>query len=1084
MEKQVSEASTFIVPDAGRRDIAQETSALGSSPTQEYRLAGEHIAACGVDAPGEDLLVNGTTAPSVHVAEQSRVTTGRRARGTGSRKKSKRKKSHAHEMWPVQTGIESLPLGTNFTVQRTKLLLDIATHAAACGCVVICAPWAFGKTALLLQYVEMVRSDPKRGGACLIDAAGINVDEFIVQLAEARRELGGETRPLVAIDNMPAYDRRAMEQAVRDIQRLRNHGCEVVLTCTPSNRTLLRLCGDADKIFAQSLLVGPRDYADWADVFSLSASLDVYRLTQGVPSLVAALFDADPHGKQSTETLDACIFELYRSVLGELAREDEQLCCVGLAMLLLGEGSITSIERMGIAVPREYVTCLQHDYPVFGVNRETHNFSCLGERDGSQQRLCELAMQTQGDLAMQAVESLMSCDRVDRAAWIVGQLMDEEAAAAAVAQYPTEFTFAGHADLVISVCGSTHASPALQQRLPLALASYVASLAIGDVRRVRRAIRELSLHAHQVEGVLSPVSWRRAEALGAMWGAREGLMLPQVFARAPGKDDPMQKLIQLHMVCLEHILEHRDVPEEARLGSYDVAQGPFDVPRMVIVADVVLSDALMYGDVRRERIAALDQMVSALTERHLTPVATYMRMVADAARLLTGLPIEDERSFVDAGTLAVRMAQTGLQLLSMLFEGWQALVTGQVVNAQFRGQQVVKLAGTTHPFLASWAGLLDHTAHVCNTSRMSLRQEAELLDIGAQLDSALGLWGMLFTLSAAQCDAQVSAWYSLNRARLLDAQVGALVRLALRALGDRADAIRRIMPADALGPNGIESSAASALVLVTDERALSPVDEDQVVINLFGGFRAERGGHVMVNEQWRRKKTTAMVARLVLARGAFVERSDLTLEFWPMQSYDRARRNLYSSLSTLRQAIGQRKGGPNHLLVQGSGVAINLEYVSSDVFVFDQLVRQVLLNHSGLSAAQTIELCLKVEQVYRGPLYLPEHDNRAFFLHERHVLSSRFADCMIRGVEVALGENDLTSAVWMAEAALAQEPVREDVIRSAMRVYARDGRRRELVELYESHLQFLADETHGLPEPETQALYNELVREMRSKGMM
>ena len=83
MEKQVSEASTCIVPDAGRRDIAQKTSALGSSPTQEYRLAGEHIASCGVDAPGEDLLVNGTTVPSVHVAEQSRVTTGRRARGTG-----------------------------------------------------------------------------------------------------------------------------------------------------------------------------------------------------------------------------------------------------------------------------------------------------------------------------------------------------------------------------------------------------------------------------------------------------------------------------------------------------------------------------------------------------------------------------------------------------------------------------------------------------------------------------------------------------------------------------------------------------------------------------------------------------------------------------------------------------------------------------------------------------------------------------------------------------------------------------------------------------------------------------------------
>ena len=261
----------------------------------------------------------------------------------------------------------------------------------------------------------------------------------------------------------------------------------------------------------------------------------------------------------------------------------------------------------------------------------------------------------------------------------------------------------------------------------------------------------------------------------------------------------------------------------------------------------------------------------------------------------------------------------------------------------------------------------------------------------------------------------MSAWYSLNRARLLDAQVGALVRLALRALGDRADAIRRIMPADALGPNGIESSAASALVLVTDERALSPVDEDQVVINLFwrlqgGTGRPCDGKRAMASQKRQQPWWRGWCSHAE----PFVERSDLTLEFWPMQSYDRARRNLYSSLSTLRQAIGQRKGGPNHLLVQGSGVAINLEYVSSDVFVFDQLVRQVLLNHSGLSAAQTIELCLKVEQVYRGPLYLPEHDNRAFFLHERHVLSSRFADCMIRGVEVALGENDLTSAVWMA----------------------------------------------------------------------
>lgn len=87
----------------------------------------------------------------------------------------------------------------------------------------------------------------------------------------------------------------------------------------------------------------------------------------------------------------------------------------------------------------------------------------------------------------------------------------------------------------------------------------------------------------------------------------------------------------------------------------------------------------------------------------------------------------------------------------------------------------------------------------------------------------------------------------------------------------------------------------------------------------------------------------------------------------------------------------------------------------------------------------------------------------------------KFADCMVRGIEAALEMDDLPSASWLVEAALRQAPLREDVIRCAMRIYDKTGRRREIVELYNSHLHLLEQELGSIPEEETRMTYESII---------
>ena len=185
--------------------------------------------------------------------------------------------------------LELMPTGGGYMVRRDRLMNELIVKGRKAGIVLLYAPDGFGKTSVLLQYVQEVKSDPTRGPVRIIEAERAIGRELFMQLEVVADELKDKPHSLVAIDNVPNLEQHETEDLIDRIRSLRATGTAVFIACRPSNRLLIHGLGDSVKVNAQMLKVHAYEYSSWATAFSISTSLDFYRLTQGVPELVSAL---------------------------------------------------------------------------------------------------------------------------------------------------------------------------------------------------------------------------------------------------------------------------------------------------------------------------------------------------------------------------------------------------------------------------------------------------------------------------------------------------------------------------------------------------------------------------------------------------------------------------------------------------------------------------------------------------------------------------------------------------------------------------------------------------------------------------
>ena len=978
--------------------------------------------------------------------------------------------------------LELMPLGSSYTVRRDRLMNELIAKGRKAGIVVLYAPDGFGKTSVLLQYTQEVKSDPTRGPVRIIEADRAIGREVFMQLEVVTDELKDKPHSLIAIDNVPNLSQSETEELIDRIRSLRAMGVGVFLSCRPSNRQLIHGLGDSIKVNAQMLKVHAYEYSAWASAFSISTSLDFYQLTQGVPELVSAMQSGLYGQGDVAQMLENEIVNIYGAALVDLASlENNALFSVACLMVLMGEGNISELEACGVRLSAIDQSYLVRDYPIFGVDPADRSFTCLGTEDNARLRLRKLVAEIRPELVVRAARILIKAGRCDTAMGLADAFLDRSAVLELAGQYGVDLALTGHGgDVCRAALGKTEADGRVSEPTPgEALGIYLAAVSVSNTKLARYMASIIEHAGEQAICELDPVSWKVAHAFTAACYGDSGLGLPASHT-ALGSEASCAALDMLSAhIEIKHGLTERAKGGEilAGLKTDKVYDCELDIAGTFVRADRMLTelfDGSYAGTDERDDEMALT--LEALEARDIRALAIWVRMVLSARRLFAGMPVTDEQAFNELDRFAVRVRDNQVQLFGLILEGWQSLAEGRPVNAKFRAVQVLRLAEESIGYIRDNALLLERAAYLRNTSMVSVREEAELLDLSRTQVGGAEAWMVALHLASAGRDSDLAAWMSMNRPGILDPSYRLFARLAMHCLGEPAARIRKKLPVRELSRYSLRDDfegEGERLFQAGDAEGVDAIGH--IEIRMFGAFRAERDGFPITDKMWRRKKAATLAERLALGMDALVDRETLAMELWPHAEFNSARNNLYSTISRLRSALGPTPDGKSCVLIQNECIGLNGDYVKTDVRLFDQISREVLGNRTGARGPHLIELCLKIEQLYAGPLYVPNGCNPTYFLRMRRIMESKYIDCMIRGANAALEENDLQSAVWLVESGLRQETAREDMVRCAMRVYGAAGRRRDIVELYSGHMHHLREQVNGVPEPETRRLYERLV---------
>lgn len=978
--------------------------------------------------------------------------------------------------------LELMPLGSSYTVRRDRLMNELIAKGRKAGIVVLYAPDGFGKTSVLLQYTQEVKSDPTRGPVRIIEADRAIGREVFMQLEVVTDELKDKPHSLIAIDNVPNLSQSETEELIDRIRSLRAMGVGVFLSCRPSNRQLIHGLGDSIKVNAQMLKVHAYEYSAWASAFSISTSLDFYQLTQGVPELVSAMQSGLYGQGDVAQMLENEIVNIYGAALVDLASlENNALFSVACLMVLMGEGNISELEACGVRLSAIDQSYLVRDYPIFGVDPADRSFTCLGTEDNARLRLRKLVAEIRPELVVRAARILIKAGRCDTAMDLADAFLDRSAVLELAGQYGVDLALTGYGgDVCRAALGKTEADGRVSEPTPdEALGIYLAAVSVSNTKLARYMASIIEHAGEQAICELDPVSWKVAHAFTAACYGDSGLGLPASHT-ALGSEASCAALDMLSAhIEIKHGLTERAKGGEilAGLKTDKVYDCELDIAGTFVRADRMLTelfDGSYAGTDERDDEMALT--LEALEARDIRALAIWVRMVLSARRLFAGMPVTDEQAFNELDRFAVRVRDNQVQLFGLILEGWQSLAEGRPVNAKFRAVQVLRLAEESIGYIRDNALLLERAAYLRNTSMVSVREEAELLDLSRTQVGGAEAWMVALHLASAGRDSDLAAWMSMNRPGILDPSYRLFARLAMHCLGEPAARIRKKLPVRELSRYSLRDDfegEGERLFQAGDAEGVDVIGH--IEIRMFGAFRAERDGFPITDKMWRRKKAATLAERLALGMDALVDRETLAMELWPHAEFNSARNNLYSTISRLRSALGPTPDGKSCVLIQNECIGLNGDYVKTDVRLFDQISREVLGNRTGARGPHLIELCLKIEQLYAGPLYVPNGCNPTYFLRMRRIMESKYIDCMIRGANAALEENDLQSAVWLVESGLRQETAREDMVRCAMRVYGAAGRRRDIVELYSGHMHHLREQVNGVPEPETRRLYERLV---------
>ena len=235
-----------------------------------------------------------------------------------------------------------------------------------------------------------------------------------------------------------------------------------------------------------------------------------------------------------------------------------------------------------------------------------------------------------------------------------------------------------------------------------------------------------------------------------------------------------------------------------------------------------------------------------------------------------------------------------------------------------------------------------------------------------------------------------------------------------------------------------------------------------------GSPRIEQAGELVELET---RKALALLVYLALT-DQHHSRDSLATLFWPEHDQSQGRAYLRRALWLLKKVVGEEV-----LIIERRSVGINAEAgLWLDVAHF----RHLLASCEQLNLNDCLPLLAEATELYRGDFLAgftlsdsAEFDDWQYFQAEG--LRQEFASVLEKLVQGYSAQGDYDAAIPYARRWVALDNLEESVQRELMRLYALAGHRHEALRQYKLCAEALEAELGASPDPETEALYQQIV---------
>ena len=242
-------------------------------------------------------------------------------------------------------------------------------------------------------------------------------------------------------------------------------------------------------------------------------------------------------------------------------------------------------------------------------------------------------------------------------------------------------------------------------------------------------------------------------------------------------------------------------------------------------------------------------------------------------------------------------------------------------------------------------------------------------------------------------------------------------------------------------------------------------------LHLLGGFRAERGGHVIPASAWLRRGAARTLVKLLAATPEHrLHREQILDLLWPEVDVDSALNRFGKALHAARRALEPElpaRTDSSYLRLVDDVLTLNTDVTWIDVDHFEALAAEAISTKEPIHFKAALA-------AYPGEL-LPEDRYEDWANGCREALAILQIRVLLAWADVLEQRGAYHQAAERLRPVLEQDPLREELHRGLMRLYAASGSRPQALQQYQACRDVLRAELDAEPEPETEALYQTIL---------